>query len=159
MSKFSDLQGQTLVRIVVGYDEITFIADTGQQWRMYHDQDCCEHVSVEEVIGDTADLIGTPIIVAEERESTDAPDGFDMSVHDSCTWTFYEMRTIKGSVTIRWLGESNGYYSESVDFASASERYEPADDETWTVAGDRMLARGQSDIADRYRHYFALGGT
>ena len=58
------------------------------------------------------DLVGTPLLVAEERVNNGTNDGYD-----SCTWTFYEFRTIKGSVTVRWYGTSNGYYSESVDLA------------------------------------------
>lgn len=82
---------------------------------MYHDQDCCDSVSINDIIGDIDDLLNTPILLAEERSSDD-PEDFDPTNHESYTWTFYELATIKGTVQIRWFGESNGYYSESVTF-------------------------------------------
>ena len=39
---------------------------------------------------------------------------------NSVTWTFYEIATNKGRITLRWCGTSNGYYSESVDFVKVN---------------------------------------
>lgn len=117
MANFSDLVGVVLSEVRnIGNEEIIFAATDGREWRMWHDQDCCESVFVEDVSGDLADLIGAPILVAEERESDEAPAG-SSPCDGSNTWTFYALRTIKGTVDIRWHGYSNGYYSESVSFA------------------------------------------
>lgn len=108
----SELIGKTLVSIDRGDEEIIFQTHDAK-YRMWHSQDCCENVYVEDIIGDLNDLIGSPILMADERTSQDNElPGSD----DSFTWTFYELGTIKGYVTIRWYGTSNGYYSESVDF-------------------------------------------
>lgn len=122
MSDVSELIGKTLTKIEgiddQYSDEIIFHCDDGTQYKMYHPQDCCESVSVEEVIGDCNDLIGTPIVVAEKVSyCNEAPPGEEMPEYaEDIEWTFYKFRTIKGDVTIRWLGESNGYYSTSVYF-------------------------------------------
>ena len=108
----ADLVGKVCVAFDVSPDKdrvaLTFL--DGTIALMYHIQDCCEQVTVEDINGDPMDLLGTPLLVCEERVSEDAP-----SAYESCTWTFYTLRTIRGSVDIRWLGVSNGYYSESVD--------------------------------------------
>jgi len=114
----NELVGKTLIKIDKNDDgkRVEFLTDKEEKYVMYHDQDCCESVYVEDVIGDINDLIGNPILQAEEVTSDVNPEDIKKESQDSFTWTFYKLATIKGSVTIRWYGESNGYYSESVDF-------------------------------------------
>lgn len=111
--------GKVLVSVENRGDELVFTPDNGKKYKLYHHQNCCESVSIEDVIGDLNDLIGSPILMAEEVTSGENPA--DITKEDQCsfTWTFYKLATIKGYVTVRWYGESNGYYSESVDWGVA----------------------------------------
>lgn len=115
----TEMLGKTISEFVgfeVGSDSILFQCADGSEFTMWHDQDCCESVAINDIEGDIADLIGVPLVVCEMVDSTDYPSPPGEYV-DSYTWTFYRLATQKGFVVIRWLGESNGYYSESVDFA------------------------------------------
>lgn len=123
MVKFEDLRGLTITD-VSGLrresDEVIIRTVEGRSFRMLHHQDCCEWVYVEDVCGDLRDIIGEEVLLAEEVVSygdeagcPPAPGGWES---ESSTWTFYKLATIKGGMTIRWYGSSNGYYSESVDF-------------------------------------------
>lgn len=120
MAELKDLIGKTLTKVEqVGDDEIVFITNEGKRYKLYHLQNCCESVTVEDIVGDLADLVGEPILVAEEATSDKNPEGVTKEYQDSFTWTFYKFATRKGYVDIRWYGESNGYYSESVYFEEA----------------------------------------
>ena len=116
--KFVDvsiLKGKILKDIKIeGTENIFFIDEDGIEYEMFHDYDCCENVYIEDICGDINNLIGSEIIMAEEVINKDLSplNEFD----ESYTWTFYKFATVKGYVTIRWYGESNGYYSERVDF-------------------------------------------
>lgn len=114
--EFNELLGKVFKEVKASDDQIDFITEDGETYTMYHSQDCCESVSVESIVGDLDDLIGNPILLAEEAVSNENPEGVEEENQDySFTWTFYKLATIKGYVDIRWYGESNGYYSESVD--------------------------------------------
>ncbi len=112
-----ELIGKTLIKIDKTGEEIIFHTSDNVAYKMSHCQDCCESVIVEDVCGNLDDLLNTPIVQAFEKTNTDEnPPGVKMEYQEeSFTWTFYTLSTTKGTVTIRWYGSSNGYYSESVN--------------------------------------------
>jgi hypothetical protein len=117
MGSIKDLMGLTISKIegaIKGSTEIEFEIADGRRFRMEHSQQCCESVRVEDVCGDINDLIGFPVVRAEQPSSADEPKSPGESVH-SWTWTFYILGTSRGTVTFRWLGKSNGCYSERVN--------------------------------------------
>lgn len=116
-AKFEELKGKTIIKIE-GMEKdsvcVKFFCSDGNKYVMDHRQDCCESVYLEDVCGDVKDLLNSPVLVAEEVQSTDEPALNEYE--ESWTWTFYKLATSKGTVTLRWYGASNGYYSEEVNF-------------------------------------------
>jgi hypothetical protein len=140
---FSELLNQTIVNIKDlsnGSDAVEFVLADGRKFVMYHSQNCCESVYIEDINGDVEDLLHSPITLAEASTSGENPPDYAereaarkakleaagqeyyAPYQDSFTWTFYRLGTIKGTVVIRWYGESNGYYSESVDFSELTKK-------------------------------------
>lgn len=110
MAKISNLVGRTFTKVTNEGDAELIFQNAEEIFTFYHAQDCCESVLIEDITGDLQDLVGNPILLAEESTNNEDPNR-------DCTWTFYKFATIKGYVDIRWLGESNGYYSESVNLS------------------------------------------
>lgn len=113
MSKMDEFVGEVPVSITgcePGSEDVCFTMKSGKVIRMIHHSECCESVSVEEVIGcDPQDLVGHEILSASE-DSNEKTSEFG----DEEQWTFYNIRSHGGTMTIRWYGTSNGYYSTSV---------------------------------------------
>lgn len=112
--EFETLKGKILINIECkGDNEIQFIDSENNIYHMYHEQDCCEEVYIKDICGNLSHLLDSPITMTEciVNESNTDEDEWGTG-----TWTFYKLATVKGYVTISWYGESNGYYSETVDF-------------------------------------------
>ena len=110
--KIENMVGKVFTSVRNEGSELVFQNAT-ESFVFFHQQDCCENVSIEDVCGDLQDLVGEPLLLAEEVTG-ETPVDFDERDHESVTWTFYKFATRKGYVDVRWLGESNGFYSEGV---------------------------------------------
>lgn len=115
--KINEFIGKTVTNIFMDKHQIIFHFDNGEKYMMYHDQDCCEDVYIEDIDGDINLLIGQPLVVAEyvtTRNHNDVEKPASTDEGDSQTWTFYRLGNVNTFVVIRWYGTSNGYYSEEV---------------------------------------------
>ena len=110
-ANIENMVGKIFTSVTEDGDTLTFANDT-ELFVFYHSQDCCERVRIEDIVGDLSDLVGEPLLIADE---VDGESPADFEAYESYTWTFYKFATRKGYVDVRWLGESNGYYSESVN--------------------------------------------
>jgi hypothetical protein len=111
-AKIEDMVGKVFTRVTggVGDGEMVFENAT-ERFVFFHSQDCCENVDINDIAGDLQDLCGEPLWIAVEVSGATEPDE---EHYESYTYTFYKFATRKGYVDVRWLGESNGYYSEGV---------------------------------------------
>ena len=114
--KIEDMIGKVFTSVKnVDNTELVFENST-ERFVFFHRQDCCEEVRIEDIVGDLSDLEGVELLKAEETHNLfDMIKSIDKELNEEGTWTDYKFATRKGYVDVRWLGESNGYYSESVD--------------------------------------------
>ncbi|KPK37453.1 MAG: hypothetical protein AMJ65_14515 [Phycisphaerae bacterium SG8_4] len=107
--------------------QLNFHMESGDTYHMYHGQDCCEQVYIEEIVGDLGSLIGLPILEAEK--ASNGPKEIEGGYGGEEQWTFYKLGTNRGHVNIRWYGTSNGYYSMGVSFSKNTTKEWWSDDD------------------------------
>jgi hypothetical protein len=114
---FFELKGKTITSIdgIKTDDTLTTITTSdGIIFTLEHEQDCCEDVRVYGTVGNIDDILNAEVTVAEDTTTMDNPNAPDYKAYESATWSQFRIGTDKGTFEIWWLGESNGYYSESV---------------------------------------------
>ncbi len=120
--KVSSLVGEVLTYIDIddGNNEIMLTTASNRTIRIYHIQDCCESVRIEDTQGNWHELIGKVIVEASEDVEPQGDPPPTTKYPDSWTRTTLTFRVNGATVISRWIGESNGYYSESVDIEDVS---------------------------------------
>lgn len=108
------MEGSLILSFQKEMDEL-IIKTTKGFFRFYHEQDCCESVYLENFDGWSDYGVGEEILKTEEKLFSPEEEYPEMLFLESCTGTFYSIQTNSMDLSMRWVGESNGYYSESVD--------------------------------------------
>jgi len=114
------LIGEVLTSIDIDEREQKILLTTasGRLVMIHHYQECCESVEICGTDGAWRTLVGKPI----ESVSVDEVDCDHEDDADSRTRTNIAFRVDGATVISRWVGDSNGYYSESVDIKEVGRR-------------------------------------
>jgi hypothetical protein len=97
-----------LIECAVVLDNALYIFTSHQVILIRHVRECEEEVYIANDTESLSNIVGSylrEIRVTTEKKSLE---------NVSTTWTFVNIQTDKDSCNLRWVGESNGYYSETV---------------------------------------------
>ncbi len=93
-------------------DTAHFICAGMGEFVIYHPQDCCERVCLEEILGE---IPATPFLIKKITETGDiSGEGYGDEVVEN---QFYLFETSKGDFILHFNGTSNGFYGTSVYIA------------------------------------------
>ena len=120
--EIEQLVGETLTYVDTdeNNDEIMLTTASGKIIKIFHEQDCCESVHIEDTEGNWHELIGKVIVEATNESTSEGEPPNEYS--ESWTRTTLTFKVDDATVISRWIGESNGYYSESVDIEMVAKR-------------------------------------
>jgi hypothetical protein len=107
------LKGEIITEILGAKEDSKLVnikTKSGRHFVLYHDQDCCEVVKIDSVKGDLEYILNHEVTKATELIVSGYPSS------ESATKTIFGIEANYSSFVIEWIGESNGYYSESVSF-------------------------------------------
>jgi archaellin len=104
---------KVVTHIDVDSNRVMITLEDGTKLYFYHYQDCCEHVYIYDWKGDPHQLVGKKLLMIDENNN-DFTDEVNYDPDESYTCTNFRFITNEDTIISRWIGESNGYYSESV---------------------------------------------
>ena len=104
VSSTKDLVGQTFRWVLrckgrFGDDQIRFHLNN---WTFYSIYNRHERFAIDEMWGNFADLEGTPVVSVELISNPE-----ELFNYEVLNWTLLKISTARGSVSIRWVGESD----------------------------------------------------
>jgi len=123
INEFKKMVGEIISEITLktddnNYEQLIFKTESGKIFKMFHENDCCEIVYLEDVIGGRlTDLLGETVVDVDIKTNS-IKNNKNTEIY--IEYYFYEIKTNENTITLRWYGDSE-YYSAYVDFEEITE--------------------------------------
>lgn len=113
---FSKLIGKTITQAFITKDNTKLILKSHDQtFTLYGSSDDDADSWVEDIDNDLSTILNSPILSVQEKSKKLSDKDIDQKnsahVENYPTWYFYEISTIKGSVTLRFYSQDGTFYS------------------------------------------------